>query len=60
MSGPKKGTYSKLPTHEDDVNDDFTTTLSKSIIRGKTHGTYAILPQEDIDFDQNQYYYYAV
>jgi hypothetical protein len=53
LSGPKKGTYSKLPAHEDDVNDDFTTTLSKSKTRGQTHGTYAILPQEDIDFEQD-------
>ncbi len=52
LSGSKKGTYSKLPTHEDDVNDDFTTTSSKSKTRGQTQGTYAILPQEELDFEE--------
>ncbi len=35
------------------MNNDLKTTLSKSKTRGQTHGTYAILPQEDIDFEHD-------
>ena len=34
------------------MHDDFSTTLSKSKTRGSKQGTYAILPQEELDFNQ--------
>jgi hypothetical protein len=52
LSGQKKGDYSKVPTDDYDINDDFSTTLSKSKTRGQKQGTYAILPQEELDFNQ--------
>ena len=52
MSGQKKGDCSKVPTDDYDIHDDFSTTLSKSKTRGQKQGTYAILPQEELDFNQ--------
>ncbi len=52
MSGQKKGDYSKVPTDDYDLHDAFSTTLSKSKTREQKQGTYAILPQEELDFDQ--------
>jgi hypothetical protein len=47
-----RGQYSQIPTDEYDVNDDFATTLKKSKKKGQTQGTYAILPEEEIDIEQ--------
>ena len=53
MSGQKKGEYSKVPT-TDEADVDFKSTLERSKKEGQTHGTYAILPQDDpgIDFEE--------
>ena len=50
LSGQKKGNYTKLKTNDDD--DDFSTTLSKAKTTGKKQGTYAILPEEEIDVEK--------
>jgi hypothetical protein len=53
LSGQKKGDYSKVPT-TDEADVDFKSTLERSKKEGQTHGTYAILPQDDpgIDFEE--------
>ena len=51
MSGQTKSQYSRIPTDDYDVGDDFSTTLKKSKKKGKTQGTYAILPDEEIDIE---------
>jgi hypothetical protein len=53
LSGQKKGEYSRVPT-TDEADVDFKSTLERSKKEGQTHGTYAILPQDepDIDFEK--------
>jgi hypothetical protein len=53
LSGQKKGKYSRVPT-TDEADVDFKSTLERSKKEGQTHGTYAILPQDepDIDFEK--------
>ena len=51
LSGQTKSQYSRIPTDDYDVGDDFSTTLKKSKKKGKTQGTYSILPDEEIDIE---------
>jgi hypothetical protein len=53
LSGQKKGEYSRVPT-TDEADVDFKSTLERSKKEGQTHGTYAILSQDEpgIDFEK--------
>ena len=48
LSGSKKGQYTQIPT----TDPDFKSTLESSKREGQKHGTNAILPQEEIDFEK--------